>query len=235
MSSHLVDWIWQEHSVHHYACSQGQLHPHPDHFWTSAAVTTTVTTTTTTVQSWPGASDSPNLKLKLKMHHAEGSPGYVLPPCRSDLAGTQCSSLHLFPRAASPASRSLLGQCRCDDDGLDHNHSHDDNDDGSILVMTPQRHRPQRPIHLRRRCPAGTRCLSLRQFLRAASPASRSLLGQCCRDNDGLNHSRHACDHSPHCVRDCYDLTNFLTYALLYPCHSFMTHFLNDTSPLYFS
>ena len=29
----------------------------------------------------------------------------------------------------------------------------------------------------------------------------------------------------------CYDLTNFLTYALLYTCHSFMTHFLTDTSP----
>ena len=57
-SSHLVDRIWQEHSVHHYACSRGQLHPHPDHFWASAAVTmmasttTTVTTTTTMVQSW---------------------------------------------------------------------------------------------------------------------------------------------------------------------------------------
>ena len=30
---------------------------------------------------------------------------------------------------------------------------------------------------------------------------------------------------------ECYDLTNFLTYALLYTCHSFMTHFLTDTSP----
>ena len=36
-------------------------------------------------------------------------------------------------------------------------------------------------------------------------------------------------------IHRCYDLTNFLTYALLYPCHSFMTHFLTDTSPFYFS
>ena len=33
----------------------------------------------------------------------------------------------------------------------------------------------------------------------------------------------------------CYDLTNFLIYVLLYPCHSFMTHFLTDTSPFYFN
>ena len=147
-SSHLVDWIWQEHSVHHCpflrAASPtsrsllGQCHHDNnglDHYHSHD------NNNNGSILAWCQQFPQWQAKAEDAPHRRQSR---VHPPTLSIGFGKNMVSITgPFLRAASPASGSLLGQCCHDSNGLDHYHSHDDNDNGSILAMTPQRHHPQ--------------------------------------------------------------------------------------------